>query len=116
MPSSAFVEKAYAIIRENLADPEFGVDELANQLVLSRWQLRRRLVEEAGVTPNTLIRQVRLEEASTLLLSRAGNVSEVAYAVGFLSLSHFSRSFRSHFDVSPSDYIEQQMRSAGGEA
>ena len=101
---SAFARKGVEIIRQHLADPDFGVDELANEMIVSRWQLRRRLVEEAGMTPNALIRQTRLEEASKLLLTRAGNVSEVAYAVGFQSLSHFSRSFKNQFNMSPSEF------------
>jgi len=101
---SAFTEKGMAIIRQNLANPNFSVDDLANEMLLSRWQLRRRLVEEAGMTPNALIRQIRLEEASKLLSTRAGNVSEIAFAVGFQSLSHFSRSFKAQFNMSPSEF------------
>jgi signal transduction histidine kinase/ligand-binding sensor domain-containing protein/AraC-like DNA-binding protein/FixJ family two-component response regulator len=104
VPVSVFVENVMAMIRENLSDPDFGVDELAERMMVSRWQLRRRLVENAGLTPNALIRQIRLEEASKLFLNRAGNVSEVAYAVGFQSLSHFSRCFKAQFDMSPSEY------------
>ncbi|MGB1048871.1 MAG: helix-turn-helix domain-containing protein [Rhodothermales bacterium] len=45
-----------------------------------------------------------MEEASKLLSTRAGNVSEIAFAVGFQSLSHFSRSFKAQFNMSPSEF------------
>lgn len=104
---SVFVKNIMTIIQENLSDPDFSVDELAERMLVSRWQLRRRLVEDAGLTPNALIRQIRLEEASKLFLNRAGNVSEVAYAVGFQSLSHFSRSFKAQYDLTPSEYASK---------
>lgn len=101
---SAFVMEVRQAVLANLGNSDLSVDTLAEMMLMSRWQLRRRLVEEAGGTPNSLIRQVRLEEAAKLLARRAGNVSEVAYAVGFESLSHFSRSFRAHYGISPSEY------------
>ncbi|CAN0587362.1 unnamed protein product, partial [Laminaria digitata] len=99
-------EKARQVVLDNLANATFNVDHLAELLTMSRWQLRRRLVDETGLSPTLFIRQVRLEEAAKLLRQRAGNVSEIAFAVGFQSLSHFSRSFRTQFDVTPSVYLE----------
>ena len=51
------------------------------------------------------MRQFRLERAAELLRSRQGNVSEVAYAVGFNSLSYFSRCFSDQFGQTPSAFV-----------
>jgi AraC-like DNA-binding protein len=49
-----------------------------------------------------LIRERRLERARRLLEAKEGTVSEVAYAVGFKSASHFSNSYLERFGVRPS--------------
>lgn len=105
--TAVFTEEVRRVILANLGNATLTVDSLAELMLISRWQLRRRLLEESGTTPNTLIRQVRLVEAAKLLEKGAGNVSEIAYAVGFESLSHFSRSFRSQFGMSPSKYVSR---------
>jgi signal transduction histidine kinase/ligand-binding sensor domain-containing protein/AraC-like DNA-binding protein/DNA-binding NarL/FixJ family response regulator len=103
-PRSLIEERVRAVILRNLCEEGFTVEHLASEVALSRSQLFRRLKEEADTTPSDLIRIVRLEKAAELLQRRAGNVSEVAVAVGFNSLAHFSRSFRVHFGVAPSEY------------
>ncbi len=99
-------EKVRQVILQNLENTDFSVDLLADSMTMSRWQLRRRLGEELGMTPTLFIRKVRLDMAAEILSKRSGNVSEVAFAVGFQSLSHFTRSFRAQFGVTPSAYLE----------
>ncbi|HLT47073.1 MAG TPA: two-component regulator propeller domain-containing protein [Rubricoccaceae bacterium] len=104
---SAFERQVRAVVTANLTEPGFDVEALAEAVALSRSQLHRRLREEAGTTPSALIRTVRVEAAARLLREGAGTVSEVAYAVGFESLSHFSRCFRAHYGVNPSAYARE---------
>jgi AraC-like DNA-binding protein len=107
-PSSdeAFLARALAVIDEHLGDEEFGVDELACQLAVSRSQLYRRLEGTTDASPAQLLLECRLERAARLL-AVVDTVSEVAHAVGFKSLSHFSQRFRERFGVPPSSWREQ---------
>ena len=105
--AAGFEAEVRHAIEARFTDPEFGVEALADVLALSYTQLYRRLRDEGAATPSDLIRTVRLEQAARLLRSQAGNVSEVAYAVGFNSVAHFSRSFRAHFGQAPSMYAAQ---------
>jgi AraC-like DNA-binding protein len=57
------------------------------------------------VTPSGFIRRVRVECAAELLQQRAGTVTEIAYSVGFDSLSYFRRAFHERFDASPTKYL-----------
>ena len=57
------------------------------------------------MSASVYIRSLRLEQAAEMLKSNQGNVSEIAYSVGFNSLSYFSRCFKKHFDSSPSELI-----------
>lgn len=55
-------------------------------------------------TPGQLMRGMRLERAAALVAGKAGNLSEIAYRVGFSDQAHFSRSFKRHFGTTPSEY------------
>ena len=73
--------------------------------LLSYHQLYRSLRDELGTTPTRYIRTVRAECAAALLRQGAGSVTEIAYAVGFESLSYFRRAFRERFEATPSDFL-----------
>jgi AraC-like DNA-binding protein len=104
-PRSSFEQEARSIIREHLTESSFDVDALAAAMAVSRTTLYRRANEADAPSPAALIRQVRMEQAAHLLRTGAGTVTEVAYAVGFDSLSSFSHQFRDHFDAPPSTYV-----------
>jgi AraC-like DNA-binding protein len=95
-------DRVEAAIAEHLADPDFGVAELAMATALSASQLRRRMKEIYDRTPVQLLRRRRLEAGARLLQDREDvTIGKVAYAVGFNSQSHFSRSFREAFGTPP---------------
>jgi AraC-like DNA-binding protein len=90
-----------------MADEDFSVDRLAEQIGMSRGHLHRRIRHLLKETPTEFIRRIRLERAMQLLAGRAGSVSEVAYGVGFKSVSHFSKCFREHAGMTPSQHMAQ---------
>lgn len=98
----AFLERLHAAIEDGLADEDFGVHALASRIAISRSQLYERLRSLTGQTPVQLLQERRLERAARLLAEGAGTVGEIAYAVGFKSVAHFSRQFRARFGVAPS--------------
>ena len=89
------------VMGESSHDPAFDVPALAARLGMSRAQLHRRIPEELGTTPAELIIRFRLERAAEMLGRRAGNVGEIAYAVGFKNLSHFVRRVREQYGQTP---------------
>ena len=93
------------LVEAHLVDPEFGPEGLAQAASLSYHQLYRSLRDELGTTPTHYIRTVRAECAAALLRQGAGSVTEIAYAVGFESLSYFRRAFKERFDATPSDFL-----------
>jgi signal transduction histidine kinase/DNA-binding response OmpR family regulator/ligand-binding sensor domain-containing protein len=99
-----FVDRLKAAVEDGLSKPDFGVSELAKAVFQDRSHLFRRTKELLGETPSDLLRRVRLERASLLLLESEGSVAEVAYACGFNSVSHFCRAFRVAYDATPSEY------------
>lgn len=99
-----FLDAVRATIESRLSDEEFTVDQLADAVGMSRVHLYRRLQDLLGESPSALVRSVRLERAAQLLAQRTGSVSEIAYSVGFKSVSHFSRVFREHYGHAPSKH------------
>jgi AraC-like DNA-binding protein len=76
---------------------------------MSRMQLHRKLKALTNSGPGELIRSFRMKRAGSLLLQKAGNISEIAYEVGYTNPSHFAQAFREHFGVPPSEYILRQQ-------
>ena len=104
-------ERLLAQVREaihaHMADPDFGVVELADAMHMSRRQLGRRLSALTGSPPSVLLRAVRLERARTLLEQDAGTIAEIGYAVGFRRPARFSEQFREAFGRSPTEHKRQ---------
>lgn len=106
-PAEGLTARVSAFILDHLHDEGLTVERLADAMAMSRSTLHRGL-QDQGTTATELLRVTRLEKAGELLLAARGSVSEIAYAVGFQSLAHFSRSFREHFGVPPSQYASVQ--------
>ncbi len=104
----AFLEQVQHVVEARLSDASFGVDALAEEMVMSQRQLLRKLRALTGETSHELIWRLRLERAAQLLRQDVGSVKEVAFAVGFKYEASFSRSFRKVYGVSPSEYAEQE--------
>jgi AraC-like DNA-binding protein len=100
-----FVKGLHDIIENQIENSGFSVDQLANAVGLSTRQLYRRIHSISGQTPGQLIRAYRLQKAHLLLETRPGSISEVGFAVGFKSPSHFSASFREMYGYTPTELV-----------
>ncbi len=97
-----FARHADAWLAAHLHDEGLSIDAMAAAFHVSRATLARRFQHAYGEAPAAVLRRRRLERARELLARGDGNVSETAYAVGYGSLSVFSRAYREHFGVAPS--------------
>ncbi len=104
-----FMDKVYAELEAQLDNPKFGVGPLSEAVGLSRMHLNRKVKAVTGLTPVELIRVVRLRRAAELLLTSVA-VAEVADAVGFDTPAYFSKVFKEHYNLTPSEYAEQNRR------
>jgi signal transduction histidine kinase/DNA-binding response OmpR family regulator/streptogramin lyase len=99
----AFLTKINGIIEANLAEAEFGVNELCREAGLSQSQLFRKLKALTGKSSVAYLRRLRLHRAKNLLEKGELNVSEVAYATGFNDPLYFSRVFSQEFGHPPTE-------------
>lgn len=100
-----FLSNTMKAIEKNIGEEDFGVEELAKQVLMSRSQLHRKLVALIDKSPSDLIRQTRLLRAKELLQKKASTPSEVAFKVGFNSHTYFSKCFKEEFGISPSEIV-----------
>jgi AraC-like DNA-binding protein len=100
-----FLERVRDAAESHIGDSDFTVEWLAQEVGISVRQLHRRLQKLVNLSPGGYVRMIRLERAAQLLEQEAGNVSEVAYRVGFNDVRYFSRLFRNAFGVNPSVYV-----------
>ncbi len=100
-----FLNRVYRTIEKHISDYNFTVEEFAKEIGLSRMQLHRKLVALTDQSANDLIRSYRLKQAARLLICKSGNISEVAYEVGFSNPSYFAACFKELFGSSPSEYL-----------
>ena len=100
-------EKIINLINNNISNSDLNVEFLANGVGMSRVHMHRKLKELTNQSARDFIRSIRLKQAGELLSKQKLTVSEVAYALGFVNLSHFSNSFRDFYGMSPKEYAEQ---------
>ena len=81
-------------------------DDFYKHLGLSKSQLYRKMITLIGKSPNTFLKEYRLNEALKLLNRKKGNISEIAFTTGFNSPSYFSKCFQKKYNISPSDYLQ----------
>ena len=102
-----FLQRVGEIIEEHMSDEEFNVEMFSREMRMGRVQIHRKLRALTGKSASGFIRTLRLMRAASLLQQRFGNVTEVAYEVGFNNLSYFSKSFRKQFGASPAHYVNK---------
>lgn len=79
------------------------LEEVARKVGLSRCALSQIFQKVHGMTPFAYLRARRLDKARDMMAEGAMNVTEAAMAVGYSSVSHFTKAFTSRFDIHPSD-------------
>ncbi|MEO8471584.1 MAG: response regulator [Chryseolinea sp.] len=99
-----FLQRAMNIVENHISDENFGVEQMAADINLSRTQLFRKLKAISGLSPNEFIGDVRLQKAAVLILLKVDTIAQISYSVGYKEQSYFSKRFRKKFGVSPSEY------------
>lgn len=99
-----FFDKVFQEIWVNLSEDTYSAKQAAQNLFISYSQLNRKLIKLCHLSLGQLILIIRLEHAAKLLRNTKGHIKEIAYQVGFNESSHFSKSFKKRFKVSPIEY------------
>ena len=98
-----FFDRLKETISLHLSESNIKVEDIGAEIGLSRVQLYRKVKAITGLSPNELLRSMRLRKAHELITGTDMPISEIAYDTGFSSPGYFSKCFRDEYGVSPSD-------------
>jgi len=82
-----------------------NIDRFIKDLGYSKSKLYRSIIPLTGKSPNTFIKEYRLNKALQLLNNQVLNISEIAYETGFNSPAYFTRAFKKQFGLLPTNFM-----------
>lgn len=108
------VAQVKEILIAKLTEPP-TLEDLGREIGISSFYLSRTFSQETGMTIPQFIRRTRIERAAELIRAGTHNVSEAAFAVGYSSLGHFSKSFCEVMGVCPTLYPQVRNSKVQGD-
>lgn len=99
-----FMNRVSDIINDHIAETNFSVNNLAEELGLSYSQVNKRIKAIVGITPKELITSTRMRKACRQLRTTTKTVKEIAFDCGFTDQNYFGKSFKAEMGMSPTDY------------
>ena len=99
-----FLNKILQLLEDNISNSDFNVNQFASEIGMSTPIFYKKIKVLTGLTVNNFVKSIRLKRAVQLLNQNAGNVSEIAYMVGFNDAKYFSKEFRKQYGKTPSNH------------
>ena len=96
-----FIDTLKETVQKHMSNSNLKMDDLGEEMGISRVQLYRKIKTITGLSPVELLRQMRVQRGYVLLNSTTKTVSEIAYEVGFSSSSYFAHCFKNQFGKTP---------------
>ncbi len=106
---AGFLDRLQKYVLENISNASIKVSDLAEVVHMSERSLSRKLKALTGDTPKQMLQVIRLEQAAKLLCASDESITQLSYRVGFADSSHFTRCFKAHFSMTPTEYRKQQL-------
>lgn len=104
VPEQAWLYGLFKKVLTHISDELLTVEQLAAAAGTSTVSLNRKIKEQFRVTPQRLVRDIRLQYACELIAAGQHTLAETAYLAGFFDPAHFSRCFKATIGCAPSDY------------
>lgn len=108
-----FLDRAMKVVKENYMNADFEVSDFIAEMAISKSLLNKKMQSLTGQSANQFMRNYRLNLARELILKNRlthnMNISEIAYQVGFNDPKYFTRCFTKHFNITPSNLMEDKQ-------
>lgn len=103
---NVFMTELYQLMESELSNPELDIARMTELLRISRTKFYYKVKGLTGENPSVFFKTYKLNRAAELITEGKYTVSEIADMTGFSTLSHFSKSFKKQFGISPSEYLQ----------
>jgi signal transduction histidine kinase/ligand-binding sensor domain-containing protein/DNA-binding response OmpR family regulator len=98
-----FLRKVLETVERHLSEEDFSIEQFGEEVGMSRQQLNRKIKALTGKSASLHLRSIRLAKAKLMITEKLGNISEIAYSVGFSSPAYFTACFKEEFGCPPSE-------------
>ncbi|NJK86671.1 MAG: response regulator [Bacteroidales bacterium] len=105
-----FLLRIIQIIESHLEDFDFGIDELAKELVMSKSQLYRKFNYITDVSIGEYIKSYKLKKASQYLQNTTLNINEISFKTGFVNSTYFIKCFKQEFQITPKEFQKRHKK------
>ncbi len=107
-PDESFLSEVVNVIKENIKNEDFSIDNLCDIMGLSRSNLFRKLKKLIQMSPSNLIIKIRLTHAQDLMKKKThSRISDIAYESGFNDPKYFSTLFKKHYNKTPKEFMDE---------
>lgn len=106
----ALIQPAVDYITEHYFEPDINNDQLAALCGISTVYFRKTFEAVCGMPPIRFLHKLRIRRAKDILESDYDSISQVAESVGYSSVYHFSKMFRTYTGISPTEYAKTSRR------
>ncbi|MEJ8844573.1 nickel-binding protein [Lacibacter sp. H375] len=96
----------FTTLEDNYQDPDFNMDEYCSTVAMSKSQLYRKTMALCDMSPNTLLKEYRLEKATALMKRKQPSISDITFDSGFNSPSYFTKCFKKKYGILPMAYLD----------
>lgn len=102
------MDQLQQLLEQNYHKSDFGIDQMAEQMLMNKRQLQRKIKALCGENPLTMLKDLRLEKAR-LAIETGQQITAVGFECGFNNYDYFSRSFKEKYQLSPKHYLEKVL-------
>jgi len=102
-----FLGLLFSALEENWQDPHFIIDDYCHNMAMSKSHLYRKIVALSGFSPNSILKEFRLEKAKDLLKKKQYTIAEISFEAGFTSPSYFTKCFKKKYGILPLAYVDK---------
>ncbi len=102
-----FMNNLMAFIEEHIDNGDLVIEEIAKGMNMSRSVFFKKLKALTGLSPNELLKDIRIKRAAKYIKENDYSIQQIAYMVGFNDAHYFSRCFKQVYGMTPSEYKEK---------
>jgi YesN/AraC family two-component response regulator len=105
-----FMDKLMELMEKNMDNGDLTIDDLVNELTVSRSVFFKKLKALTGLAPIEFIKEVRIKRAVQLIETGEFTMSQITYMVGINDPRYFSRCFKQKIGLTPTEYKDKILK------